>query len=421
MRHIFDQYHQPENKLTHALVSSLAQDESLLREFIQWAVKKSIQKKKKIHILEQSVPGLEELQEDLAEKKGLPDAWIYTDDGWCLLIESKIECALTSNQIERHRKRAKLKGFSSIQMVVIVLNRVDLPDAIVLTWREIYAWGMKHRQKFNWAKIFTEYFEIVEKKMIKEDYLKSGTLTKFSGIPFASDYPYSYLEAKRLLKLIIDELKHDKQLMQELGIDTTLEGRPAITGKEGLYVWDFLRIKESRTSKNHTEFPHLTFSIHHDFANACITIPNGTNKEIRDRLFNLDYADFEQVFRKFLKASDAILKIDKNIKPFVNIMQRHYYTQRSMPVTDALIRFDLRTSFANSKAQQKYQPQWLKAVYDVMKDRHANLQMQVGFEIDYSISNENEKSVIRSQEGLKFFKLGIKSLEIILAVLLNRK
>jgi hypothetical protein len=34
MRNLFDQYTHPENRLTHALVSSIAQDQYLLREFI---------------------------------------------------------------------------------------------------------------------------------------------------------------------------------------------------------------------------------------------------------------------------------------------------------------------------------------------------------------------------------------------------
>ena len=61
----------------------------------------------------------------------------------------------------------------------------------------------------------------------------------------------------------------------------------------------------------------------------------------------------------------------------------------------------------------------LRGVYDVMKDRHSNLQMQVGFEVDYP-STEKESSIIRSSEGIEFFKLGVKNLGVILEVLLNR-
>jgi len=37
MRNIFDQYTHPENRLTHALMSSLAADPELLRSFVRWA------------------------------------------------------------------------------------------------------------------------------------------------------------------------------------------------------------------------------------------------------------------------------------------------------------------------------------------------------------------------------------------------
>lgn len=36
MRHIFDQYKQPVNKLTHSFVSSLALDKNLFHDFIKW-------------------------------------------------------------------------------------------------------------------------------------------------------------------------------------------------------------------------------------------------------------------------------------------------------------------------------------------------------------------------------------------------
>ena len=36
MRNVFDQYKQPENRLTHALVSSLSEDSNLLKNFVRW-------------------------------------------------------------------------------------------------------------------------------------------------------------------------------------------------------------------------------------------------------------------------------------------------------------------------------------------------------------------------------------------------
>ena len=36
MRNIFDQYEQPENRLTHALVTTLDQDRALLGPLLRW-------------------------------------------------------------------------------------------------------------------------------------------------------------------------------------------------------------------------------------------------------------------------------------------------------------------------------------------------------------------------------------------------
>ena len=56
MRNIFDQYANPENRLTHALVSSIAQDQYLLREFIKWTTGHTLVKKETIYVIEQSLP-----------------------------------------------------------------------------------------------------------------------------------------------------------------------------------------------------------------------------------------------------------------------------------------------------------------------------------------------------------------------------
>jgi len=81
MRNIFDQYTQPENRLTHALVSSIAHDQYLLREFLKWTTGHAFAKKETIYVIEQSLPDQLEESEDEAIRKGLPDACIYTENG----------------------------------------------------------------------------------------------------------------------------------------------------------------------------------------------------------------------------------------------------------------------------------------------------------------------------------------------------
>ena len=131
---MLDQYTHPENRLTHALVSSIAQDQYLLREFIKWT----------------------------------------------LIIESKVAARVSVNQLNRHINTLKNRGFTDIQLLVINTdNKVTkLPEyTFIKTWSKIYEWGYKHIQKTTWAKQFTGYFEVAEAKMIKDEYLKEGTLT----------------------------------------------------------------------------------------------------------------------------------------------------------------------------------------------------------------------------------------------------
>jgi hypothetical protein len=41
MRNVFDQFRQPENRLTHALMCSLYEDPKLLKRFIRWATEEA--------------------------------------------------------------------------------------------------------------------------------------------------------------------------------------------------------------------------------------------------------------------------------------------------------------------------------------------------------------------------------------------
>ena len=53
----FDQYNQPENRLTHALAVCLNEDRNLLRGFLAWMSVKAPVHETKLLIAEQSVPG----------------------------------------------------------------------------------------------------------------------------------------------------------------------------------------------------------------------------------------------------------------------------------------------------------------------------------------------------------------------------
>ena len=80
--------------------------------------------------------------------------------------------------------------------------------------------------------------------------------TTVTGIPFGQDHPYTYLEAKRLLRLLMAELRSESSL-DAVGINRSSEGRPAITEGAGS-VWDFLPLTVAAPGVAFTKFPHAT-------------------------------------------------------------------------------------------------------------------------------------------------------------------
>lgn len=110
MRNIFDQYDQPENRLTHALVCTLANERRLLRSFVQWMGAGKVPPVSRLHIVEQQVPG-EVVSGEESESRGLPDACIYDDEGWVCLIEAKVQAGISVAQLRRHVATAKRYGF----------------------------------------------------------------------------------------------------------------------------------------------------------------------------------------------------------------------------------------------------------------------------------------------------------------------
>jgi hypothetical protein len=255
MRNIFDQYSQPENRLTHALVSCLCSDPRLLRQFVKWTTGQNGPATQGLKIDEQCLPGEDSGGDEMeAERRGLPDAWIHDGQSWALIVESKIQAPLTNSQLERHRRTAERREFSEISLVALVVQRPRIrpkEKVIILEWTQVYRWFCKQARS-SWARFFTEYMEVLERKLVADEYLRKGKLTVFSGIHFGNERPYNYGEAKRLIQLMTDELRGRSDLKRQLKIDPRGEGRPAITGRETSSLWDILSLAQARGSRAFT-------------------------------------------------------------------------------------------------------------------------------------------------------------------------
>jgi hypothetical protein len=397
MRNVFSQYQQPENRLTHALVCALAEDSYLLKRFTRWTTGRAAPRGK-IQIIEQQCPGEEARRED--EATGIPDAWIFNDDGWALLIESKITAHLSAPQLRRHLATAARRGFPNATLLAVTV-REEAPsikgDVIALPWVKVYGWLSRERRRSKWAARCASYMEILESDLIEQGKLREGGVTAFSGIPFDLENPYSYLEAKRLLKLAMDELRREPKLKRELRMDPTAPGRGAITGSEGPAVWDFLRLRHAKGAQSFTQYPHLTLAIERDRLLAIVTIPNSIRADLRRRLLDLGLDGFSALLSEVNERLAKALRGDKGAAPRVVVVQRRYMTQSSPAIHDASLDFDLRTVFQTSRRRGKRivkpQPQWLSATFNALSKKRSNLQIAIGASFPYA-----QSSTVRERE-----------------------
>jgi len=387
MRNLFDQYSHPENRLTHALLSCLSRDRRQLQRFTSWAVGES-HSAKLLEVLEQSLPGETiDLSEEDAERRGLPDGCISDGTGWALLIESKFAAAVSFDQLHRHLRTAARHGLDKCKLLLLTVGEVRerLPAGVLTRrWSDVYQWLVQERNRSTWAQIAAEYLEVAEMRGVEQEYLKEGTLTIFTGIPFGPEDPYTYPQAKRLLGLLMGELRQDSRLRRQLGADPSSKGRGAITGRTGQAVWDFLSLKSA--PKAFTQYPHLTIGIGNFRFEAYVTVPNGIRASLRNKILGASYGEFERMILNVTRLLCVALRKYPGASPMIVVVQRRYITQRSPAILDGVLRFDPRTAVSGGRrvrGRVKHQPQWLRAVYDLLKNRHSNLQFQIGADFPY--------------------------------------
>ena len=408
MRNIFDQYMQPENRVTHAFVTALNEDRRLLGLFLRELVNvKSPTRPDKLSVLEQQFPGAagEPPETDEAQRRGIPDGWIFDEEeGWCVFLECKVISPFWADQLNRHRRTAERLGFRNITAVVITPTVIAMPlgdGTVPLEWRSVYAWLRRHSSpETPWAGHAADYFEIAEAKMIEDQQLKEGTLTKFSGFRFGQDRPYTYLEGKRVLALARAELNKRPDLVKELGMNPAVPGRPAITGRQRDGVWDFLSIGPPGDGAAFTKHPHLTLGIDSRAVEAMVTVPNAVNTAMRRNLIALEEDGFQMLIENVVGRMAPLLKAHKGATPLFRGIQRRYPTQRSAPFIDAKIEFDLRTAF-DAGGPPKAQPKWLSAAYGAFVEKEgSNYQIQVGVVFRYDncpeVGDEDATDLIAS-------------------------
>jgi hypothetical protein len=391
VRNIFNQYDQTENRVTHALLTALHEDRVLLGLFVRELVGvKAPVPPSKLTLLSQRYPGevaSPESEDEENERRGIPDGWIFSIDAeWCAFIESKVQAALSLEQIGRHKRAAIRLGFRTVIAIAITSGR-DLPKraprgTILLRWSDVYEWLIRHRDHW-WATKAAEFLEITEAKLISTEKFSEGTLTMFAGFPFGRDRHYTYLEGKRTLLLAWEALRASKALQKQLGVNPRIAGRSAITGSQSDIVWNFLAISGGKDAVNFTRYPHLSLGVRLRDVDAMVTIPNAVNSKARRALVGLGEDGFRTIIEQIVRNMKPLMHSNPGMVPLLNAQQRRWRSMRSQPSMDARIDFDLRTAVPGV-GPVVVQPLWLSAAYGALaRKRGANYELQVGAVFPY--------------------------------------
>ena len=327
----------------------------------------------KLLIAEQSVPGdPAESDEEESGRRGLPDIVIHDGASWCLLIESKVQAVLTEDQLVRHERTLRRRGFGDVHRMVLTKGNVSVGGVIGLTWSGLYEWLGRNGLRSEWAERLRGYLRAAEVRLARENYLTEGTLTMFDGFRFSADNPYTYGEAKRLLNLAMAELRKNKSL-QRLGMDPSAPGRGAITGRGGKSVWDILSLADQPKEGSFMKYPHLTLGVHVDRLQVAITIPNGVVRAVRKRLTDLGGEGFIELNGQILRKGRRILARGGSIQAYA--AQQHHRSRRSPAIVDARMDFKLETCHSDGDGSHvKRQPEWVQLFAELLRSKRANIQ-----------------------------------------------
>jgi len=115
-------------------------------------------------------------------------------------------------------------------------------------------------------------------------------------------------------------------------------------------------------------------------------VPNNVRGGFRTKLKSAGSDGFRNLILKIEKRLEerlGPLMREKHVTPWVGAYQQHFASQRSSGEEDAGVYADLRTLVRSSKWKVKYQPQFIDAIYQVLREKHSNMEFEVAVWFEY--------------------------------------
>ncbi len=389
VRSVFDQYSHFENRLTHALVQVLMRDQRLANAFVTFATGIERPKRQRLSFACQLTPGDRSPpadEEALAERRGIPDAWIYDENAkWALVVESKVTVSIDRHQLQRHIGTARRRNFSDVSLLVITADEAwpaRLPSRLEgdqtsvhwQSWERVHEFLCRREAYSNsvarfLGNEFVGYLRTAEARGMAGE----KTLTRFTGVPFGVDVPYNDAEARVVLRSLMRGLRDQLASSRVLELAADHAQKP-LTG-----TWDVLPLKFAGLDP-FTRHPHLTVFIHGDETGIEVTLPNDAGEYWRRLCAASDERLVTALHEVAVRISSHRAPIERGLtepRLVLEVVQRHFHARR-LEVEDGKLRFDLDTLFARDKTGVRMVPAWLPALRLITSQhRRANMQLEL--------------------------------------------
>lgn len=395
---IFDQYSVDENRVTNALLQTLASSPSLSRSFLKQFLKLRVRARRAdIVISAQKRPKVQGDRNDTAraekERDTVPDGWIYCEDeGWVVVLESKIY----PNSVRPEQLTGHLRGIRSPNKIFLLVLTPDKtrPEPLLTTkfknviwhpWAKVHQWAARSK-RIHSTQSATGFLT----QRLKEFLEMYEDLSDFQGIDFSEGFEPQ--RAKLLLRSLMDKIESEVHSVYD-----ELTGRRKKISLSVSGVWDYFGVEPDFTSDL-----HFTVGINiENGTGISLTVPNGAEQRWR-QLKNI--CQDPKLRDEF---SDVLGKMRGKLPEFrIRLDQRHF-VGRTQGVNDAQLDFSVETFRQGSqKGDTKLYPLWFDALSDAVQNkRGANFQLQ--FRTRFPYKYEEMKTPVFAEvvvETVKAFK-----------------
>ncbi len=389
---LFDQYEVEENRLTNALLQTLAISSRIVDRFLNHFIPHiSIKEIASIGLSEQRIPKKNGKDAPVAQetRESVPDGWLILrrkDDSVAhvIVIESKVkEKSANQGQLLRHLVKARRK-FQPYKDVLVLLITPDKNNPFPgwrpeegfymwTNWREIYAFVNKGRKlrTDSAARLLLKNFE---------EFIEMKELAGFQGIDFSEGYDKE--KARRILRSLMQEIEPE-----------FLIPYPNLKKHKGNVSepWDVFVPEEV---KKFNQGIHFTLGIYEKQLDVLLTVPNNclTAWKRLMSIIQIERPKLEHILSELRRKLPNLILI---------FQQRHFIAQR-IEFVDGLVQVDMDTTEfgreERGRTQVRKNRQLFELFVSAVKDAPVSVNREVNFITKFYYNDPNYKNQLKHAE-----------------------